>query len=73
MRFLTLLAALPIEVDVADMTAGTASLVPIARDHGLSAYDAAYPDVAARRGLPIVTLDERLRAAAHRAGVAVRE
>ncbi len=72
-RFLTLLAALPIEVDGPDMGAGWASLIPIARDHGLSAYDAAYLEVAARRGLPIVTLDERLRAAALRAGVAVRE
>jgi predicted nucleic acid-binding protein len=73
MRFLTLLSALPIEIDVADMPAGLASLVPIARDHGLSAHDAAYLEVAARRGLPMVTLDEQLRLAARRAGVPVRE
>jgi len=41
----------------------------LARDYGLSAYDAAYLDLALRLGQPLATLDERLRSAADRAGV----
>jgi predicted nucleic acid-binding protein len=36
----------------------------LARTHGLSAYDACYLELAMRLNLPLVTLDERLRAAA---------
>jgi predicted nucleic acid-binding protein len=42
-----------------------------ARTYQLSAYDAGYLDVARRERLPIATLDEALRAAATRAGVAL--
>jgi len=35
----------------------------------LSAYDAVYLDLARRERLPLATLDEKLRAAAARAGV----
>lgn len=41
-----------------------ASLLRLARLHGLSAYDAAYLEVAERRGLAIASLDRRLVAAA---------
>jgi prevent-host-death family protein len=37
--------------------------------HQLSAYDAVYLDIARRGGLPLATLDLRLRAAAKKAGV----
>ncbi len=39
-------------------------LVALARQHGLTAYDSAYLEVALRRGLPLATLDRRLRQAA---------
>jgi len=39
--------------------------------HGLSAYDAAYLEIAQARGIPIATLDRRLRTAAADAGVGV--
>jgi len=40
-----------------------------ARAHQLSAYDTAYLDLAQQEGLPLATLDQRLRAAAKAAGV----
>jgi predicted nucleic acid-binding protein len=42
-----------------------------ARAFRLSGYDAVYLDVARRERLPLATLDEELRAAARRAGVAL--
>ncbi len=39
------------------------------RVHQLSVYDAVYLDIARRNGLPLATLDLRLRAAAKKAGV----
>jgi predicted nucleic acid-binding protein len=42
-----------------------------ARDYGLSAYDAVYLHTAQNGHVPLATLDERLRRAATRAGVAL--
>ena len=39
-------------------------VLDLARRHGLSVYDAAYLEVAVRRGLPIASLDRHLRQAA---------
>jgi predicted nucleic acid-binding protein len=41
----------------------------LARTHHLTAYDAAYLELALREGLPLATLDKSLRAAAVKAGV----
>ena len=46
-------------------------LLELARWHGLTVYDAAYLEVAFRRGLPLATLDRRLREAAEAIGAAV--
>jgi predicted nucleic acid-binding protein len=43
----------------------------LARDLGLTAYDAAYVALAARRGLALATVDDRLRQAAASAGVEI--
>ena len=43
----------------------------LAREHGLSAYDAVYLELAIRAGAPLATLDNILRAAARKAGVEV--
>jgi predicted nucleic acid-binding protein len=43
----------------------------LARIYGLSAYDAAYLELAMREGLPLATLDERLKIAANTSGVAI--
>lgn len=45
------------------------SVLTLAHDCGLSAYDAAYLLVASREGLPLASRDERLRAAAVRRGL----
>ncbi len=41
----------------------------LAVEHGLSGYDAAYLELAIRKGLPLATLDEDLQKAAAAAGV----
>jgi predicted nucleic acid-binding protein len=46
-------------------------LFQFAHSHGLSAYDAAYFELAARRAATLISLDEELRRAAEAAGVAV--
>ena len=43
----------------------------LAVEHGLSGYDAAYLELAIRKGLPLATLDEDLQKAARAAGVAL--
>ncbi len=43
----------------------------LAEQHGLSCYDAAYLELAIRRGLPLATLDRNLAAAARSEGVSV--
>ena len=66
-RFWALLLGLPIAVD--DDGAAVESLLAIGRELGLSAYDATYLELASRRGLPLATLDERLRDACARRGI----
>jgi predicted nucleic acid-binding protein len=46
-------------------------LIETARRTNLTVYDAAYLELAVRRGLPLATLDERLAEAARQAGVAL--
>ena len=60
-------ARLRIKVDREPVT--ITALDEIAARHGLSAYDAAYLELAIRRGLPLVTQDEALVAAMAKAGV----
>ena len=43
----------------------------LAREHGLSVYDAAYLELAMRRGLPLATLDDKLKTAAVAIGVPI--
>jgi predicted nucleic acid-binding protein len=70
-RFTSLLRALPIVVEPLDRRRILESLPILARQHGLSAYDACYLEVALRQGVPLATLDEALRKAARSEGVTV--
>ena len=45
------------------------ALIAAARQSGLTAYDAAYFELALRRNLPLATLDGKMRAAAQKAGI----
>ena len=44
-------------------------ILALARQYGLSSYDASYLDLAIRTSLPMATLDKDLRRAARRCGV----
>ena len=68
-RFLVLLQALPIVVDEETSSRAFSDIVHLARTYQLSAYDAAYLELAIRRGLPLACLDGKLKAAATAAGV----
>jgi predicted nucleic acid-binding protein len=64
------LGNLPLEVDARP---SSDQVIALARLHGLTVYDAAYLELAQRRGLPLATLDGRLAAAARVAGVGLLE
>ena len=57
-----------IEVDTLGAPTIREAFAP-ARGHQLTAYDAVYLELARREGLPLATLDKRLRAAAAKAGI----
>lgn len=61
------LAPLPLMVDATVPAASR--LLELAREFGLSAYDAGYLELALRLGIPLASRDGALRAAAERAGV----
>jgi predicted nucleic acid-binding protein len=48
---------------------GMREILRLARELGLTSYDALYVDLARREALPLATLDKGLRAAAAKAGV----
>lgn len=65
---MALLRALPIRVDAATEEE---LLMTLARRHGLTAYDAAYLELALRLDVPFASLDEELVRAARSEGVVV--
>lgn len=67
--FMELVLALPIALDPGTRSMALRGTHRVGRIRGLSAYDAAYLEVAARRGVPLATLDARLRDAAVEEGV----
>jgi len=68
--FLARLEVLPILVDDETDARAWSDTIRLARAHTLSVYDAAYLELAMRRGLPIASLDDQLKAAAKAVGVA---
>lgn len=62
-RLVAVLSALPIEVERDSEDDSLPRILDLARRLGLTTYDAAYLELAERRGLPLATLDARLREA----------
>ena len=68
-RFITLLGQLDIATDMETMSHALGDTLNLARRYRLSAYDAAYLELALRMGLPLATLDADLAKAATTAGL----
>lgn len=67
-KFISTLALYDIEVDAETMAVAWSKTLALAESFGLTTYDAAYLELALRRGLPLATLDGPLRAAMKKAG-----
>ena len=63
------LSVLPIYLDTETDLYAWGDTVRLADEHGLTVYDAAYLELAHRRGLPLATLDQDLAQAARSIGV----
>jgi predicted nucleic acid-binding protein len=63
------LLALPIRIDSAGSEITFGQVFAYAGQYGLTVYDAAYLELAVRKGIPLATLDNDLRSAARDAGV----
>lgn len=69
-ELLQVIARLPIAIDFG---CDERRLMPLARKHRLTAYDAAYLELALREGAALATLDAELERAARAEGVAIIE
>ena len=70
-QFLQLLRTFAITVDALSPMTTINSVMTLSREHGLSSYDASYLELAIRHGLPLATLDQKLRASAQAVGVSL--
>src|ERR1700719_646057 len=70
-RLAGFLRALPVILDSETADHAWTVTVRLAERHKLSAYDAAYLELAQRRKLPLATLDEELAKAAEASGITV--
>ena len=68
-QFIEELEEYSISIDVQTADQAFKDTFALAKTHGLTSYDAAYLELAIRRGLPLATLDRQLQRAATRAGV----
>lgn len=71
MRFLELLSSLPIKIESFSEQRMFEAVLNLARKQRLSSYDATYLDLAMQTGLKLATLDQSLRKAADRCGMAI--
>ena len=72
-EFLERLRLLPVMIEYRPAIWVGQQILPLARAYRLSAYDAAYLDLAIRERLPLATLDVEFKAAASAAGVPLVE
>jgi predicted nucleic acid-binding protein len=71
LRFVALLEGLSILQDGQGVSESVNKALPLARHYGLSAYDAAYLELAIRHSTPLATLEGNLQKAARRAGIRI--
>jgi len=69
LRVRVLLRSLPVRVEAIELEVALSEVLEVARAHDLTAYDAAYLALAARRGLALATADDALRRACQQAGI----
>jgi predicted nucleic acid-binding protein len=67
--YLAALLALPLTVEPAEPLRSWTNILAVARRFGLTSYDAAYLELAARTRSPLATLDAALRRAARKEGL----
>lgn len=72
-RFVELLGDLPIQVDGSTHERAFGALVGRGRELGLSSYDAAYVELAERRGAALATRDSRMAASGRETGLQLFE
>jgi predicted nucleic acid-binding protein len=72
-EFLDKLRRLPIQIERREALWLWQAVLPLARVHRLSAYDAAYLELAKREGFQMATLDHDLEEAARTLGVPILE
>ncbi len=72
-QFTTLLESLSLVQDTRPLAYHISDVLPLARTHRLSAYDAAYLELSIRHNAPLATLDDRLQKASKLAGVTIFE
>ena len=69
---LDLIAQMPIETDPQTAARAWGETLSLARAHKLTSYDAAYLELASRRGAILATKNKALAAAAHQLGVTLK-
>lgn len=62
-------AMLPVQVDLESLDRAFDRTLDLAKQHGLTEYDAAYLELAERLGLILISQDEALLAAARKSGI----
>jgi predicted nucleic acid-binding protein len=70
-RFTALLEGLWLVQDSQTVAEQIGNVVPLAREYGVSAYDAAYLELSIRYDAPLATLDRKLQSAARNARVSL--
>lgn len=70
-RFMSLLDGLSVVEDVQPLSEHLRNVLPLAKKYELSAYDAAYLELAIRRRSALAAFDGKLRRAAQKAGVKI--
>ncbi|GJL69828.1 MAG: twitching motility protein PilT [Nitrospirales bacterium] len=68
---ITELCALPVEIDATSTERALEETVSLARKYEITTYDASYLELAKRRGMPLATLDTKLRQACRLAKITV--